>query len=594
MQRKPIYYKSDFKLFLRTDAGFSVPFDFEFYTDKPSRPFVAKYDGTTYSNCNLLEDGRLCVAFENAGFGFGKLMVKQTYYLNDNDYPEKVCDRVIDPRPVIDLSNPDSPCEIVLGPDGDDDIEFSVDLPPYYQFVLTREVYDGLIQAAENASAAASNADSKAALADEKATLAGEHAALAGEKAELANEKAELCEQKTAQIVDKFDKISSDLEAAYSSTSAQLAQDYAAAKGALEADYETKKGALEADYQARTDELSDDYTRTKAALSSDYDNTKAALANEYSTKLSALAEEYRQKQAALDAAYDADMKSLNDRMAAIEADYSETSSRLSEDYAAAKRELDSDYEAKKSSLDSDYASTKSSLASDYNNTKSSLSSDYDNTKAAIASDYAAKYSSLEEEYRQKQAALDAAYAADMKKLNDRMAAIEAQYATDKTAWQKETTDFIEECRTTFSSNENQRQQTANEQRAAENAVFLSKEAERDAAISSVTDMQPKVAALDVDVASLKSSVGNMINTPVDDSELPTLCGQPPILFGDGSPQEAVVPSNWRQFDPITGDGYNWNGEPSAIGQQYIDVTATAGGRYIAIQTADYELIWKNF
>lgn len=607
MQQKLIYYKSDFKLFIRTDAGFFVPFRFEFYTDKPNRPFVAKYDGTTYSNCFLLEDGRLCVAVENACFGFGKLMIKQTYFLNDPDYPEKVCDRVIDPRPVIDLSNPDNPCEIFMGPEGDDAIEFTVELPPYMQFVVTRELYDGLVQATEHAETAADNADSKAALADEKASLANEQAAIAGEKAaladekaalandkaELANEKAELCEQKTAQMVDKFDKISSDLQAAYSSTSAQLAQDYAAAKGALEADYETKKGALESDYHARTAELSDDYTRTKAALSSDYDNTKAVLANEYSTKLSALTEEYRQKQAALDASYAADMKSLNDRMAAIESDYSETSSRLSEDYAAAKRELASDYEAKKSSLASDYASTKSYLASDYNNTKSSLSSDYDNTKAAIAIDYAAKYSSLEEEYRQKQAALDAAYAADMKKLNDRMAAIEAQYATDKTAWQKETTDFIEECRTTFSSNENQRQHTANEQRAAENAVFLSKEAERDAAISSVTDMQPKVAALDVDVASLKSSVGNMINTPVDDSELPTLCGQPPILFGEGSPQESVVPSNWRQFDPITGDGYNWNGEPSAIGQQYIDVTATAGGRYIAIPSSDNVLTWKN-
>ena len=78
------------------------------------------------------------------------------------------------------------------------------------------------------------------------------------------------------------------------------------------------------------------------------------------------------------------------------------------------------------------------------------------------------------------------------------------------------------------------------------------------------------------------------------NSIPLLCGQPMILFGAGTPQESIVPTNWIQFNPETGEGYNWNGEPSAIGQQYIDVTATAGGRYIAIQTADYELIWKNF
>lgn len=456
MQQKLIYYKSDFKLFIRTEAGFSVPFRFEFYTDKPNRPFVAKYDGTNYIGCFLMEDGRLCVAVENAGFGFGKLMIKQTYFLNDADYPEKVCDRVIDPRPVLDLTNPDNPCEIVMGPEGDDDIEFTVELPPYYQAGLTPKEHEDLLRATENAVAAANNADSKAALAEEKAML---------------------CAEQTATMVDKFGEISSELQVAYSETSAKLAEDY-----------ETTKSALDADYEARKAELSDDYTRTKAALHSDYENNKVAIANEYAEKLSALTEEYRQKQVAL----------------------------------------------------------------------------------------------------------EAAYASDMKSLNDRMASIETQYAIDKDSWQKETTDFIEQCRVVFADNESKRQKAADDQRAAENAVFIAKEAERDAAIAAVTKMEQTVATHDVDVASLKSTVGNLVNTPVDDTEMPTLCGQPPILFGEGSPKESVVPSNWRQFDPETCDGYNWNGEPSAIGQQYIDVTATAGGRYIAIQTAGYELIWKNF
>ena len=84
-------------------------------------------------------------------------------------------------------------------------------------------------------------------------------------------------------------------------------------------------------------------------------------------------------------------------------------------------------------------------------------------------------------------------------------------------------------------------------------------------------------------------------TSTDFSELPLLCGQPSILFGAGTPQEAIVPYNWKQFDPDTEEGYNWNGEPSAIGQQYINTLATTGGRYIAVRGSEEgQLVWKNF
>lgn len=82
----------------------------------------------------------------------------------------------------------------------------------------------------------------------------------------------------------------------------------------------------------------------------------------------------------------------------------------------------------------------------------------------------------------------------------------------------------------------------------------------------------------------------------DYSALPLLCGQPPILIGDGTPSLDIVPINWKQFDPETNTGYNWNGNPSAIGQQYINRSATTGGRYIAVPSSinSYQLIWKNF
>ena len=77
------------------------------------------------------------------------------------------------------------------------------------------------------------------------------------------------------------------------------------------------------------------------------------------------------------------------------------------------------------------------------------------------------------------------------------------------------------------------------------------------------------------------------------NSIPLLCGQPMILFGAGTPQESIVPTNWIQFNPETGEGYNWNGTPSAEGQTYIDTSADANGHYTAVKSG-YNLIWKPF
>ena len=77
------------------------------------------------------------------------------------------------------------------------------------------------------------------------------------------------------------------------------------------------------------------------------------------------------------------------------------------------------------------------------------------------------------------------------------------------------------------------------------------------------------------------------------NSIPLLCGQPMILFGAGTPQESIVPTNWIQFNPETGDGYNWNGTPSAEGQTYINTLADTNGRYTAVKSG-YNLIWKPF
>lgn len=128
-------------------------------------------------------------------------------------------------------------------------------------------------------------------------------------------------------------------------------------------------------------------------------------------------------------------------------------------------------------------------------------------------------------------------------------------------------------------------------------------------VSAINELVGKVGSAADDVASLQSGLSSVktaastnradldrtmarVASP-DDRALPLLCGQPPILFGAGTPREAIVPDNWNQYDPTTGGGYNWNGKPSAIGQQYIDTTAASGGRYIAARDGEWDLKWIN-
>lgn len=129
-------------------------------------------------------------------------------------------------------------------------------------------------------------------------------------------------------------------------------------------------------------------------------------------------------------------------------------------------------------------------------------------------------------------------------------------------------------------------------------------------VSAINELVGKVGSAADDVASLQSGLSSVetaastnradlldrtmirVASP-DDRALPLLCGQPPILFGSGTPKESIVPDNWNQYDPTTGEGYNWNGKPSAIGQQYVDTTASSGWRYIAARNGEWDLKWIN-
>ena len=122
----------------------------------------------------------------------------------------------------------------------------------------------------------------------------------------------------------------------------------------------------------------------------------------------------------------------------------------------------------------------------------------------------------------------------------------------------------------------------------------------------IEKMSPKVNKNTEDIKELASKVETNINdihktasevTALisDLQEVPDfaeirLCGQPLKLFGHGAPSTDSVPDNWIQMKD---GGYDWNGVPSALGQEYINVDSSTGGHYIAIRDSAMKLKWYN-
>lgn len=116
---KPKNYKSDFKLFEKGDLHIA-PFEYEYYTTFGKSYKVSYVDGV-YTNCRLLEDGRLMVIFDNHGLAPGILRVTRHYYLTDKDFHDGICDLV---------SKEDT--GVILTSGKTDWCEVEVQVPPHY------------------------------------------------------------------------------------------------------------------------------------------------------------------------------------------------------------------------------------------------------------------------------------------------------------------------------------------------------------------------------------------------------------------------------------------------------------------------------
>lgn len=136
MDYKNIFFKTDFAITEKSEAGYGVPFRFKYYTASPSRAFVASFDGNTYTNCHLDEDGNLCIGFDDHNMGLGTLMVERTYYLNNSCYVSGVCDERIAPTPVVIEEEGEggviNKFQIVLSLQGETTIAATSTVQPYY------------------------------------------------------------------------------------------------------------------------------------------------------------------------------------------------------------------------------------------------------------------------------------------------------------------------------------------------------------------------------------------------------------------------------------------------------------------------------
>ena len=136
MNYKDIFYKTDFVLKEQSEVGYSVPFRFKYWAAAPSRFFEASFDGTNYQNCRLDDNGDLVIGFDNHDMGCGILMVARTYYLNNQDFADGVCDEAIPPTPVVIEEVGDSGqvnrFNIRLALSGETAINASSTVLPYY------------------------------------------------------------------------------------------------------------------------------------------------------------------------------------------------------------------------------------------------------------------------------------------------------------------------------------------------------------------------------------------------------------------------------------------------------------------------------
>ena len=87
---KRIYFKSDFDLTIQNAFDWTKPFKARFYTTASRHAKVVRFDGHRYHDCDITQDGKLHVAFDNFaryyGQGIGTLKITFIEFEDDGSF----------------------------------------------------------------------------------------------------------------------------------------------------------------------------------------------------------------------------------------------------------------------------------------------------------------------------------------------------------------------------------------------------------------------------------------------------------------------------------------------------------------------------
>ena len=130
-----INYKSDFVLNMQCDAGWAVPFTIKFWSKGlPTSHYFVSYDGTTYTNCSVLDGNPtvLRATFDDHHLGCGELKYQITYHMHVDDFRTHVEDDVFNVSniTVIDDTTGEE-LQVVLNFEGETAPEIVYAIPAY-------------------------------------------------------------------------------------------------------------------------------------------------------------------------------------------------------------------------------------------------------------------------------------------------------------------------------------------------------------------------------------------------------------------------------------------------------------------------------
>ena len=121
MRTRNVNIKSDFIVYEKGHP--SLPFVFTYHNigSPEVNPYVASYDGTTYTNCRMLDDGTLKVWFNGHTFHKGTLYCQRQWTITDSDFPAGIY------KPLTDEPN-----GVIMTTDVTDGTSATISLPAFY------------------------------------------------------------------------------------------------------------------------------------------------------------------------------------------------------------------------------------------------------------------------------------------------------------------------------------------------------------------------------------------------------------------------------------------------------------------------------